>query len=231
MHNGNRRADVPDLMRDGGYKDSRAGEELMQARLLVCSEIVGDVDDHCGHACTDAGLVGREPDIGQKDFAVVPRAMALHHGAKGAAVVLGRREIEKRWEIRVNRCALERSDGHREEFVSGFIRQKKMPLCIGGKDGRRTAFEEAFKLLFGIFAGDDLRLNLTQVVAGGTPAADDCKHEEANTAEGGEGKDVTRQADSCGPLEAVEGFGKGGTDCGCNADLPSSEYAADQQHG
>src|SRR5271155_3523494 len=98
----------------------------MQTRLFVRPEIFGGIDDHRSHAGASTCLVCGKPDIGQKYFAIVPRAMALHDGAESTAFVPSRGEIEQRREIAVNRRAFKTPCGDGEELAGRFVSQKKV---------------------------------------------------------------------------------------------------------
>ena len=203
----------------------------MQTGLLVCPQIVGDVDNHSGHASTDAGLVGRKPDVGKKNFAIATRAMALHDRAKGMALAMSRRKIEQGREVAVDGRALKVSCGYGEELVSSFIREEEAAIGVGGKDRGRAAFNEHLELFFGILTRCNLVLYLKHVLAGSTSAAHDTVDEEPKPAKCGKGKNIARDTDGRSPLQAVVGLGQAGAKSGHNTDLPSIQDPADEQHG
>ena len=88
MGHRDRAAHVADLVRNRAHQDARSGQKLVQAQLFAVSQIFGAIDHHRRQPGARAGAVSGKPDVGQKNFAVLPAPPALHGSAKWRPLVV-----------------------------------------------------------------------------------------------------------------------------------------------
>ena len=84
---GDSATDIANLVRNGAHQDTGSGEKLVQAEFFAVPQILRSVNHHCRQPRARARAVGRKPDVGQKDFAVLPAPAALHSGAERAPLL------------------------------------------------------------------------------------------------------------------------------------------------
>src|SRR5271169_5647646 len=94
-------------MRYGADQNSRRRQELVQAQFFAITQILGSVHYHRRQPRTGAGSIRGEPDVGEKHFAILAPAAALHHGSKRLAIVFERGNVYKGRKILANRPAIQ----------------------------------------------------------------------------------------------------------------------------
>src|ERR1700688_3853531 len=63
-------ADVAHLVRDCGYEDPRAGEQVMEIGFFAITKILRCIDDDGCESRPGAGRIGGEPDLRDEGFAI-----------------------------------------------------------------------------------------------------------------------------------------------------------------